>query len=172
MRSVNFNGGLPLSCVLCATVTFTAGGEERPDGNICPSISPRPEKSALNQNFKDPSPGDKKVHIKFHRVLPTTLKAAKKVGGKSENSVRPRGGRDLAALKKPTEVAVEGNYFLGRDGEAVLATAEGLRPDEFQDVIDAILLCYDGRRAISAWKHFCQPSRLAYSPRRFSQHFK
>lgn len=85
----------------------------------------------------------------------------------------PGGGRDLAALEKPTEVAVEGNYFLGRDGEAVPPTAEGLLPDDFQDVIDAILLCYDGRWAISAWKDFCQPSRVGFFlPKRFSQHFK
>lgn len=75
MRSVNLDGALLSTCVWCATVTFTAGGKERPNGKICPSISPRPEKSASNQNFKDPSPGDTKVHIEFHRVLPTTRRS-------------------------------------------------------------------------------------------------
>lgn len=36
------------------------------------------------------------------------------------------GGRDPAALEKSTEVVVEGNYFLGSDGNADLPTAEGL----------------------------------------------
>lgn len=71
-------------------------------------------------------------------------------------------GRDLATLEKSTEVVGEGNYFLGRDGNADLPTAEGLLPDELQDVIDAVLLRRDGRWEISAWKASCQASRLVF----------
>lgn len=63
-----------------------------------------PGKSASDQNFKDPSPGDKKVHIKFHRVLPTTLKAAERVGGRSENSVRPRGVATWPLFRSPKKL--------------------------------------------------------------------
>lgn len=145
-------------------VTFTAGGEERPSGEIRPSISEK--KSALDQNFKDPSPGDTKVHIKFHRVLPTPPRPRRserlgKWEGEVETLSVPR-GRDLATLEKSTEVVGEGNDFLGRDGNADLPTAEGLLPDELQDVIDAVLLRRDGRWEIPAWKASCQASRLVF----------
>lgn len=71
-------------------------------------------------------------------------------------------GRDLATLEKSTKVVVEGKYFLGSDGNADLPTAEGLQPDEFQDVIDGILLCHGGRWEILARKAFCQASRLVF----------
>lgn len=70
-------------------------------------------------------------------------------------------GRDPAAPEKSREV-VEGNYFLGSDGNADLPPAEGLLPEEIQDLIDAILLCHRGRWAISAWKASCQASRLGF----------
>lgn len=129
---MNFNGVPPSIRAPRATVTFTAGGEEGANGKICPSISPRPETAALNQNFKDPSPGDTKVHIKFHRALPTTPRWRRSERlRKWEGKVKTRSvsrGRDPATLEKSTEVVVEGNYFLGSDGNADLPTAEGLPP--------------------------------------------
>lgn len=64
-------------------------------------------------------------------------------------------GRDLAALQKSTEAVGEGGYFPGSDGNADVPRAEGLPPDEFQDVIDATLLRQVGRWELLAWKALC-----------------
>lgn len=77
---------------------------EKKKKNPSVNLAAPPKKSALNQNFKDPSPGDTKVHIKFHRVLPTPPRSRRserlrKWEGEVETLSVPR-GRDPAALEK------------------------------------------------------------------------
>lgn len=113
-RSANFNG------ILCWVVFSVQLWHLRPvwrsqQTEISVHQSrPRPEKVSLKiESFRDPSLGDMKVHIKFHRVVPTTPRSralqARRESRSEELKVSPSPGfTTWSVWGKPTEVVAGG----------------------------------------------------------------
>lgn len=98
MRSVNFNGGLPsCSVFLCNCDIYSWWGGATKWKNLSINLA-APEKVGVKPKFQG---SVSRAHESPHQISQSSahdaalaaLKAAEKVGGKSENSLCPQGSR-------------------------------------------------------------------------------